>query len=602
MSDFLIDFREKGNRSTLNDINLMKYYDDIKVEVFEYEKFTLFLSRSDDWNLWGPYSSTDGEVFIAISGRIAMENWEWEKAKSIEGNGGVACKAIYKMYKSEGLKSLEKMNGNFVVLVFDAKVEKLYIIIDRCGMVPAFVGEHNNNKLVFSSHPDVLAKAIGNCVDWDITSMGEFIITGKISFPYSYYKKINALDYGCIHTIDLKERKTTYESEKKYFDFNFKIDPSATEWDLAEELAKAFRKAVNRRTFPIFGQTAVSLSGGLDARTILCSADNKNEIWTFCFFDEENLEYRIAKDIARETGVKFIPLKRGPHYYSNNTEMGVKISGGMGSIMCNHYLGARDSLIQLGISNVISGFYCDYLFKGLEMNKKINKILRTETLTKFEYKYYEPIFWTNTFYAKNVRERLDQVFPEEMRKDESDVGRLRIEQRRIFPLYFDSENPETTIPQRVIGWYLPTVDNDIIDIYLQTPPSYKLNLSMYSKMVSIQCGEKLSKIINVNTGAKVNASKITLAFCLYKKALEKRMKRLKRTFDSDDSWPNWQNYIHKNPTIKSIWMRRNIIATDIFRQILGKDPDKMAIQEYRGPQVRLFFRMLTLKLWLEQRM
>ena len=602
MSDFYLDMRKKTIRNTSIAEHLMKYYEDIDIKSYHFEQFSLVLSRPDDLSIWGPYKSKDGDVFIAIVGRIALESKEWEEAVSIDRKGGLGCKAIYEMYKTEGINRLQNLNGNFVVLIFDAKIKKFYIIVDRCGMCSCFTARIGDDDFVYGSHPDILASALNISEDWDMESIAEFVMTGRVSFPNTYYNKIKALDYGSIHTIDLKAGRKVYESKKKYFEFNFYIDYSISEWDLAEELAAAFRKAMRKRALPIFGQTAISLSGGLDSRAILSSTDYKNKIWTFCFFDEENFEYSIAKAIASEAGVKFIPLKRAFDHYGNNAEMGIKISGGFGDFGSNHYLGFRKSLNNLGIDSIISGFYCDYLFKGLVLDKKANKFIKTESLSQFNYQSYMPIYWFDSSYSNDVRDRLEKVFPENMRKDESEIGKLNIEHRRVFPLGYEPDNQETTVPQRVMGWYLPIVDNDIIETYLKIPPNYKLNTSMYSKMVEIQCGKSISAITNVNTGAKVNASRISLILNSYKMALGKQLKRKKENIASDGSWPNWAYYIRNSKKIESLWMRKNKIAKDLLRQIIGKDPFDMKIKDYTrtNRDLKLFLRLLTIKLWVDQ--
>lgn len=131
-----------------------------------------------------------------------------------------------------------------------------------------------------------------------------------MSHPYTYYKNIKSLDYGSVYEFDLSSRNVKCESVKKYFEFNFDVENSLSEWDLAEELATAFKKAVNRRILPVFGKGVFSLSGGLDSRTLLCAAENKDDIVAFSFFDEENLEFKTARAIAKEAGVELIPLKR----------------------------------------------------------------------------------------------------------------------------------------------------------------------------------------------------------------------------------------------------------------------------------------------------
>jgi asparagine synthase (glutamine-hydrolysing) len=196
---------------------------------------------------------------------------------------------------------------------------------------------------------------------------------------------------------------------------------------------------------------------------------------------------------------------------------------------------------------------------------------------------------------------MDQTFPDNLKNDTSDLGLLRIEQRRLFPLCYEPDNQETTIPQRVLGWYLPTIDNDIIDVYLKIPPKYKLNTSLYSKMVERQCGEKIARIRNINTGARVNASPISLIFHGFWRKLQRLLRERRKSIATDESWPNWQYYVPHSNKIGPLWLKKSQIADDVFRQIMGKDGYEISIEKYAGePQNKLFLRLLTLKLWLDQ--
>jgi len=600
MSDFLLSFGKLSNTPKLSDY--ICYFDDIEVRIFEEKHFTLILSRPDDWSLWGPYISDDRKIHVFLAGRIALDESEWKQSLETAGNGGVACKAIFDMYQRGGISELAKLNGNYVVLIFDDRVNRAYIITDRCGMFPCYIHNDSNKVFSISSHPDLLAQLSNKSHEWDLDSFSEFLATGKISFPFTYYKDIHAMDFGSIHVFKPENGSVEYHSKIKYFDFDYQIDHGLTEWELAEELASSFRKAVNRRSLPIFGKTAVSLSGGLDSRSFLCALCNKADVVSFCFFDVENLEFKIAEQIANTAGVHLHRLNRDFDHYGKNAELGIKISGGMGDFGNNHYLGFRRTFIDLGIQNIIAGFYCDYLFKGLVLNKKKHTVSRREQYSAFRYENYMPIFWFETAYGRQVRERLDSLFPEDVKRDESELGRLMIEQRRLFPLYSEPDNQETLVPQRVLGWSLPIVDNDIINTYLRIPPRYKLNTSMYSKMVQIVCGDAVSDIINTNTGAKVGASTVSLIAHGYLKSIKGRLARRKQSIATEESWPNWEFYIHHSKVIEALWSRKNDVSIDVFKGITGSDPYDKNIRQYVGVELKLFLRLLTLKLWIDQRM
>ena len=92
MSDFFIDFRNKRRRNISSVVDLMRYFDDIKVHVYENDYFALALSRADDDALWGPYKSPDNNIFISLAGRIALENSQWEEAKQLKAKGVLHAK------------------------------------------------------------------------------------------------------------------------------------------------------------------------------------------------------------------------------------------------------------------------------------------------------------------------------------------------------------------------------------------------------------------------------------------------------------------------------------------------------------------------------
>lgn len=602
MSDFILDFRERSQRNKDMAAKLIQFFPDMRIWNYENEFFSVDLSRVDDWNIWGPYHSHNKAILVVLVGRIALDTNEWEDAKKIEGEGGLACKAIFRRYKEQEVDGLKNLNGNFVVLVFDLNKRKFYVVTDRCGVFPCFIGMPSSEKIVLSSHADALACVLNGTRELDMVSLAEFLITGKVSFPHSYYKKIKGLDCGAIYMIDLGENNAKCLLKSKYFTFNYSLDHGLSENELAEELGVAYRNAMRRRTLSILGQTAISLSGGLDSRAFLCSVEDKSSIKAFCFYDTENSEYNIAREIADVAGVSFIPLRREFDFYANNAEMGVRISGGMGSLCNNHYLGFRDTLRSYGLTNLLAGFYCDYLFKGIVLNKRRNKLLRTEFLSRFSYEHYQPIIGLDTDYSEQVLNRLDTVFPESVKKDGTDIGHLRIEQKRLFPLYYEPDNAETLIPQRTMPWYLPVVDNDVVDVYLKIPPKYKLNVSMYSKMVKRQCGKAFSKIPNSNTGAEVGANSLSLIVHEYKRIISDRTRKMfSRSIGTDGSWPDWGFYMRRSDNVRALWLEnKGPIVDEMFEALIGRTSYRNICEDYTNASEKYFFRLLTLKLWLGQ--
>jgi hypothetical protein len=152
-----------------------------------------------------------------------------------------------------------------------------------------------------------------------------------------------------------------------------------------------------------------------------------------------------------------------------------------------------------------------------------------------------------------------------------------------------------------LGWYLPTVQNAFIYTTLKIPPKINLNASIFSKVVQIQCGPKISAIPNTSTGARVGASWPNFVFHQYARRFKRRFLKKHDKIATDVSWPNWDYYVHHSKKIAFLWHRKNSTAQNLLTKILGYDPFSLSIQSYRGRQIKLFTRILTLKIWLDQR-
>lgn len=606
MSDFLLDFRGNDARreAARKACALLRFCAETRTEVLERSAFTLVLARVDDPALWGPCASVvDGrETLVALGGRVALEEHEWEAARREPGAGGLACKVMLKRYREGGIDALRSLNGNFLALVYDERAATFHLVTDRCGMYLAYGQHRTEAPLVYSSHPDVLASILGEDQHLDLTSLAEFLTTGRLTFPYTYYRNLEAVQPGCIYTFSLATGVAEYDGKRPYFRFDCQVKSDADESDLAEQLARAFTSAVWRRTLPIFGTTGIGLSGGLDSRAILAVARKQPQVRAFTLFDGENAETRTATSLAHACGVELIPIRRDFDYYANSAELGVRISGGTGNIASNHFLGIQPRLSQFGIQNLVTGCYCDYLLKGLALNTAERMLTRQERLGEFDVAFYRPHFPLATAVRQDVDARLHARFPEAGKPRLSEEDWFNIQCKRAFPLAYEGDLTQRVIPQRVLPWFLPIVDNDILETFLRIPVHLKLNASLFSQMVLILSDRELRRIPDSNTGAQVATSGLVYSFHRYLSALRNQVKgKLLPGMATRGSWPNWDYYIRRSRVLQMLWQRENEYARELFLRLLGHDPFGDPFPLYSDKPAEFSMRLFTLKLWLDQR-
>ena len=600
MGDFYLDFRPPGERQHKNAAEFLRFFPDMAVEILACPEFHLVLTFADDLRLWGPYLSPGGDLAVALCGRLAFEESVWKQAQTVQGEGGLAAKAVSEIYRREGPAGLEQLDGNFVLLVHDRIARKIYLVTDPAGIMPAY-GCLDERPPVYSSHPDALADATGERRNWDEVSLAEFALKGELTAPFTYYSRLRALDFGSIHTFDLQGGAVKLAKRRRYLNLQAAPYPEEEEQAIAELLAQSFQRSLRRRTYSFLGKPGVGLSGGLDSRTVLCAIPDRDQVISFSTYDEENVEFRIARQIARAAGVEFVPIRRDWNLYAGQAEMGVRISGGMGCFSCNHYLGLRDQFRDLGIVNLLTGCYCDYLFKGLGLNRQMNRWTMRERLGDFKQEHYFKHYHSRTPLGQKVEERLASSVPRSLWNQKGLSGILEVERRRVLPLNYEGDNAQRVIPQRVMGWYVPVADRSMVEIHCRATPSMKLNRSMFARTVARVCDAGVAAIPDANTGAPVNASVPREVAQIYSLKIANRLKRLTGARGTSGSWMNWHGYLKTNPKIKEMWERPNPVAWDFFEKVFGPGRVQRSLDNFPAEDLELYLQLITLKLWFEWR-
>jgi hypothetical protein len=184
MCDFLLDLRVRERRQPKSAIPLLSFFDDLQIQEINHDRFRLTISRPDDMTVWGVYRPPETQTLVALAGRIALERTDWDRLMQNHQDGaGLACRFIYDLYRNGGSPALSELNGHYVALIFDDRINQFIVATDRCGMMPCFMDTTERGEILLSSHPDILAQASGRSQDWDMTSMAEFLITGRVCLP-----------------------------------------------------------------------------------------------------------------------------------------------------------------------------------------------------------------------------------------------------------------------------------------------------------------------------------------------------------------------------------------------------------------------------------
>jgi asparagine synthase (glutamine-hydrolysing) len=578
----------------------LRFQPHLEVEVVRLPAFDAAFSHAGGRRLWGSYRRPDGARWIAVAGCVVLSDADWEAAALLPGEGGLVCKALDVRYARQGLAGWSQLSGNYVLLVWDQEASTLHLQTDCTGVFPAYEWSRDGAMLL-GSHPDLLAVAAGESDRLDEVSVAEFALTGTVSPPFTYYEGMRAVGPGMVVSIQVLPDGSQTVRHRSWFRLEYGGGHTQRQEDLAEALAQAYRQAVARRSDPRYGRCAVALSGGLDSRAVLASVARPEQVFAFTCYDHENTELLTASAIAAAARVEFEAYRRSSDYYAENAALGVRVAGGMGSLANNHFLGVLPWLRERGVQTLLTGCYCDYLFKGLPLNRRIRPFTGRESLAPFQLDFYFPHCWPDTPLAQAAQARLAARFPPEITRDPSDGAVFEIEKRRIFPLCYEADNAQRLVPQRLTGWFVPVSDPELMRIFCQIPYRWKLNRALFRRVVQSLCGAPYAHIPDANTGARLEATgwRETLAWSRLR--LRNRVRRLTASLATEGSWPDWYTYVGRSERLAGLWAQPDEAVGDLFRRILGRERLSPDVLSFQGQEMWLLLQLLTLKLWWRQR-
>lgn len=556
--------------------------------------------RVDNQELWSPAKKNN--LYCFISGRLAFEESEWLRSKSLDIKGGLASRLIIDYWVNNRKNFYLKLNGaGTIILIIDNQIN---IITDRLGMMPIFSAV---GKLGISSHSDLLAYTLSKQnfkLSLDKHCIAEFLSYGSSIEQRTYYSEIKQLKNGYHYTFDTSGKII---SKFRYW------KPKALNRDLSKKekinnFYKAIKKAVSLRTHTFIGKPGVLLSSGADSRAVLCAMENPKTSLPMTIYQYKNDELKFSKKITKKLKTKHLLLKREANYYAKYAKKIITITGGRWSFIDGHYIGFANSIKKNDIGVIFSGCYCDYLFKGLSQNKKniklFGKPIPIFIKDKFNFTSYIDKQLISTKWQKKIDLSFSKIFKSKIGSLPDHFNRENHEFIRNFPLSREPDSSGRSILRLLLPFDYIFSDNQVIDSYLSLSVDEKLNSSIFEKTVKKICDDHKVNVLNNNFKSPIGyGSFIKLIFFLSSVFFRK----IKKIFDpnkkpkdfSEGTWPTWDKYFVNSKDIKDLWKDPSPNTLKLIEEILGENPWKYEISYWTNKNTHFFSRILTLKLWLE---
>ena len=482
-------------------IKRLSYFTDEYSEIIVEQKFGLAYVSLNNRSYWAPGYDPETGIKIISTGRYPLTESEWTEAKSLDQfKGGIVNRYLIKGYLDRGHEFFKRPDGANVLIIYDPRESNIHIYTDHFGYYPIFkyVG---NNELIFSSSTDALAQDHFVKTSFDEISFVEFLSAWRVTPPNTYYNEIKYAGAAKHFIYDIKSGSYTESTYWKPFENvlynNFN--------DASEELEAALKTSIGNRTTSNLGTIINFTSGGMDSRAVLFCAKSPESIIGLNLYDEPNLESRIAKELCKAAGVKYLGFARDEEYYPRLMRQNVLVSNGMGSLEDHHYLGTRELITELKASSVMTSCSTDWFFKGYGLEKKYKTILgKNLPITELTNKRVNA-FLPNlpeqvpTRYKQAVEERLENLFKDIPENFMNPEDWLRAEDLRARPACYAVSISGPGM-YRMFPYDTFLGSKEIADCYGKIPPEWKLNSILWGKTIERIGGNK-GKIIDANSGS-----------------------------------------------------------------------------------------------------
>ncbi|MCH7661612.1 MAG: asparagine synthase [Euryarchaeota archaeon] len=287
----------------------------------------------------------------SVVGRDGPEGYDSRQDTHPNRTDAEYCAHLYKQY---GIEFVEYLNGEFVILVYDAASGTVTLCTDRLGSRPVFYARTPDDGFVFSSRIQVLARHPDIKTGFD-RYLHEYFAFERVlgtRTPLSGIEKLLPASKTRVDVSTGKSETTVYwRPEYRPLDRSYSY--------FVREFADRFERAVADRTQED-AEYGVLVSGGIDSRLIAAALGSP--VTGYHMNEWENREARIAREVADVAGHDFEFLRRDQEYQNRALNRNPPYMSFISSFDQGQATNFRDTLAG-DVDLFMSGLYSDVLYQ-----------------------------------------------------------------------------------------------------------------------------------------------------------------------------------------------------------------------------------------------
>lgn len=416
---------------------------------------------------------------------------------------------------------LNKINGSYSLTIYDKQQKKLRLISDKLGTKPIYYITSPAG-IIFASEIKAILEIPRVSKEKNLQAFADFFHFGFVLGKKTLFSNIHLLPPGTILTYDLSERTVKTETYWKLEDI-FLADGEILRFR-EEEVAEQFTKAVQIRLGSL-DKVGISLSGGLDSRAILAGMQNKAKgIHSYTLGLPGCQDEKLSAIMAEIAGTSHSFLEIGPKYLGEFDVLAktlVRLSDGLYHPHESTEKRALDYFASAPFRIVLRGH-------GGEIAKAA---LAYPTQVTQDVKKFRSVQLVNDFMYNSANLVIRDVDPQKLFSPEfadtiNDGARLSLSEtlspinKNLSPgdkcIYFYIQEwvrrqviASLSIFRTQIEIRLPYLDECFLKSLLSLPLEKRFTGEVHKNIVRL-CMPQLLKIVDSNTGAPMNSSKLRI--------------------------------------------------------------------------------------------
>lgn len=462
-----------------------------------------------------------------------------------------------------GAAFLRDLHGSFVACIWDADQRKLTLLNDRFGSRPLYYAV-GPDRMVFSSSLRSLLTDQSVPREPDPGGLAQFFTFGHYLREETSILGVRVLPAAAVAVSDVETGHCRIE---RYWTPGINGQPDhGGAAERLEQIDAAFVRAVERcvTDTPNLG---LSLSGGLDARSILAVMDHDRvSVRSVCLGMPGSLDHQCSERLAGLVGCPHRNYVLGTGFlgdFRRHLENMVALTDGQYLSQCI-VMPTLPLYRELGIEVLLRG----HVGELMHMRKAYNYSLDAAAMairTDAELEQWlfgrlqaymldgvdEPLF------RGDLQRQMAGLAREALRQDLHDVRHIDPPLQRIWALFLSQRLRRETVLslvkfRSIVEPRLPYLDNELVDLLLATPPELKFGETIQAYILRKRRPSFL-KVVNANTGARVGSGKLV-----------QRLASVKMKVLAKLGVPGYQPYERLG-----LWLRRELAPT--VREILLGD-------------------------------